>query len=142
MNNILNNSQIPYNDALLSKDARNCGVYLIFEDDSLLYVGKASGQTLKRRLAEHASHDNQFNSLSKKIAKMKGISFERLDDAIDYIEKHLKVILLPFPMHSYKDGEYTFDINRKREEINILERKLIREFDPPLNKRMRFKAKH
>ncbi len=140
MNGVLSYSKIPFKDALLSKEARNCGVYLVFEGENLLYIGKASGQTFKRRLAEHTSMDNQFNTLAKKVAKGLGLSLDKIDVAIEYIEKHFKVILIPFPMHSYDSGIYSFDKNKKRQEINELERELIEDHNPPLNKRGKFQS--
>jgi predicted GIY-YIG superfamily endonuclease len=135
MISILNYPKIPFKDALLSKEARNCGVYLIYEGENLLYIGKASGQTFKRRLAEHTSLDNQFNTLAKKVVKSLGLSLDKIDVAIDYIEKHFKVMLIPVPMHSYDNDEYSFNKSNKRQEINELEQELIRDFNPPLNKR-------
>jgi len=134
MDKILTTSKTAYKEALLSKEARNCGIYIVLDGDSPLYIGKASGQTIKRRLAEHTSHDNQFNSLAKKVSRLRNIPLDELDNAIDYIEENYSVILLPMPMHTYSGGKYFFDKEQKRAEINAKEKELIEKYKPLLNK--------
>lgn len=135
MDGLHGSPKMTYKEALLSKEARNCGIYIIYEEDTPVYIGKVSGQTLKRRLAEHTSKDNQFNGLAKKVARLRKIPLDELDSAIDYIEENYSVVLLPMPMHLYNSGNYFFDKEQKRADINAKERELINEYKPSLNKR-------
>jgi excinuclease UvrABC nuclease subunit len=120
-----------YNDALISKEARNCGVYIIYDKEKIIYVGKASSVTLKRRLGEHVSYDNTFNTITRKVALRDNITIHQ---AIEYIIENLKFRLIPYEVHVYNKDGYTNNTELK-EEIKNLERELINKHKPIFNRR-------
>jgi len=132
MLNISNYKKMSYSEALLSREARNCGIYIVFEADEIIYIGKASGVTLKRRLAEHVSYDNQFNTLTKKIGKRYNMPLMNCEEIFEYILETLQFVLIPFPVHSYNENGYNYNEELKK-EIIASERDLIIKYKPQLN---------
>lgn len=132
MLNIANYKKMSYNEALLSKEARNCGIYIVFEADEIVFIGKASGETLKRILAEHVSYDNQFNTLTKKIGKRYNMPLTNCEEIFEYILETLQFVLIPFPVHSYDDNGYNFNEGQKKKIIDY-ECELIVKYKPQLN---------
>ncbi len=138
--NTMNLRKMSYADALLSDEANNCGVYIVYEGNNIIYIGKASGQTLKRRLSEHVSYDNEYNSLTRKMSVFKNIPLSNIEKIFEYIIKNLKFSLIPYNVHNYKRGQYFYDHDEK-EKIIAKERDLIETFTPILNKRGNTKIK-
>ena len=131
--------RMSYAEALLCSEARNCGLYFIFEGEQLLYVGKASSITLKRRLAEHVTYDNQFNTLTKKIADYLKLPLVNTEVIFEFIVKELKFALISYQVHGYKgESDYYFD-HLTKEEIQKEEKELIIYYKPPLNNRKKMK---
>lgn len=135
MLNISNYKKMSYNEALTSIEARNCGIYIVFEADEIIYVGKASGVTLKRRLAEHVSYDNQFNTLTKKIGRRYNMPLTNCEEIFEYIAETLQFVLIPFPVHSYNDNGYSYNVELRNSIISS-ERDLITKYKPLLNTRL------
>lgn len=135
MINVSGYKRMKYNEALISKEARNCGLYLVYQCDEILYVGKASSITLKRRISEHLTYDNAFNTLTRKASVYNQIPLNNTEAIFSYIIDELEFVLIPFVVHGYKqNGDYGFCVETSA-RIKEEERKLIKHYDPPLNKR-------
>lgn len=122
-------------DLLFAKELRNCGLYFIFDKDELIYIGKASSITLQRRLGEHVSADNAFNSLLKKMSHYIDVPLFEQDKIFDFINKELKFSVVSYNVHYYdNDNMYHFD-KELSNEIKVNETILIKKYDPILNGR-------
>jgi GIY-YIG catalytic domain len=139
MTNLSIYKRMSYSEALLSKEALNCGIYIVLFENNPIYIGKASSVTLKRRLGEHVSFDNQYNTLVKKVSLFQNKPLRHIEQIIEIITKDYKFILIPYLVHCYNENsEYKFDKDMSN-KIKVKEKILISEFNPLYNKRSKRK---
>jgi hypothetical protein len=127
--------KMTYGEALLCNEVRNCGLYFVYYKDKLLYIGKVSSETLKRRLAEHVSYDNGFNLLTRKISKYKKMPLAKTEDIFRFIIDELRFSVYPVKVHKYKRNGDPFFVKESSDKIKELEKELVKKYHPPLNKR-------
>ena len=127
--------KMTYAEALLSNEALNCGLYFVFLNEELLYIGKASSITLKRRLGEHLTFDNGFNTLVKKVSVSLKTPMSNTDQIIDFIKRNFKFSMVSYRVHSYDSQDNYHNDEALRREIASKEKELITKYHPHFNKR-------